>query len=283
MYMLFYLECFIRRFQIHTDRDVECFILICQSIIVCILNISSCILIPKFYIHMISNKFRIKILCKEIFTLQIHNRTFLSFLIYNHNRRHSGLLCHKSIVSAEVRSDMYNSCTIFCRHVISRNDTESAISQWRYEWKKLLVFHTNQVWAEITSYNLPRYHLISFFIRTEFCITTCLIKVSRQTLFCKYHSFWFSSVPIVCLYCHILNFRSNTKSRVSSKCPWSCCPCNEVSLSPLCHLRTWILYFELCRNSSIFYIPVTSRLIQLVRAESGSGSRTIRLNGIALI
>ena len=44
-----------------------------------------------------------------------------------------------------------------------------------------------------------------------------------------------------------------------------------------------MLHLVLCHHGRVFYVTVTSGLVQLVRAESGSGSRRIRLYGIPFI
>ena len=113
---------------------------------------------------MLRNEFLIKLLLKEIFALQVDNRTFLSLLVNHDNWRHTRFLCHECVVGTEVRSDMHNTRTVFGSNIITGNHTESAAGQRRYERKELLILHPDEFRTEITSHDFPRNNLVALIV-----------------------------------------------------------------------------------------------------------------------
>ena len=48
---------------------------------------------------------------------------------------------------------MHDTCTVFCRHVVTRNDAECALS-WIYPWEERFVLQANEVCTFVTRYDI---------------------------------------------------------------------------------------------------------------------------------
>ena len=132
--MLFNLKCLIALLHLHADVDIKrfsclCCLLIvlpiyCKLRIISILHPASLIFFIQFQIHTFRNEFIIKFIQQVKFTCQIHHWASLSLFVYHKQRRNAGSFCHKSIISTECRSNMNNTCTVFCCYIITGDYSE---------------------------------------------------------------------------------------------------------------------------------------------------------------
>ena len=174
---------------------------------------------------------------------------------------------------------MYDTSTVFGSYIVTRNYAESLVRSffptsvfrcfnWFHPRNKLFIFHANQICSFILTYYFERNQLVARFIifqRHAFCF---FIEMSIKQRLCKHYGYLLSIICIVSLYSYIINLRAHTQSCIRRQCPRSSCPCDEIRCAPLCHLRLWIFHLELTYYSQILHITITSRLIQLMRAQS---------------
>ena len=100
---------------------------------------------------------------------------------------------------------------------------------------------------------------------------------------CQDDGHFLAAIAVVGLHGNVVYLRPYTERGIAGQCPRSGSPCQEVGSPPLCHFRLRVLYPELPHHGRVFHVAVASGLVQLVRAESRTGSGRIRLYGISFI
>ena len=285
MNVFLYLEYLVLGLQVHTDTDIQGLILISQCVIVGVLNVTTGKLIPFLDIDIVLNELLVKIFDDKVFTLQINDGALIAFLVNQHDRTNTSLLGHKSIVSTEVRCDMYDTCAIVSRHVVTGNHLEGFTHRLD-GGHQLLVLHTYEIRTLIASYDTIRNQLLAFLVFRHLAAigdSTLSRQIGIQTSLGQYDSNFLSGIGIVSLHGYIVNLRTNAECRVSGQCPGRCRPCQEVRCTPSRHLGLRVLHLELCRTRRVLHIAIAAGLVQLVRAQTSTCSRRIRLNGIAFV
>ena len=184
VYVFFYLERFPIRFQVHTDTDVQCFVLIGKRFIVGILHVASTVLSPRFTVDILLDEVFIEVVHEVIFTLKINDRTFCALLINEDDGWYTHFLGHKSIVCTKVWSDMHDTCTILCGHIIARNYAEGTFTDRSYHRQQLFIVDVYKLRTFIVSDDAPRYNFISRVIRLKINIFSFLLEVCIQTRLC---------------------------------------------------------------------------------------------------
>ena len=234
MNMLLYLEHLVLCLQIHTDRDIQSLVFVSQCLVISILDVTSCKLIPFVNINIFLHEIRIEVLYDKILTLQVYYRTFSTFLVYQHNWTNTGFLCDEGIISTEVRSDMYDTCTIVSGYIVARNHLEGIAH--RFDGRhQLLIFHSNEVNTLVASYDTIRYQFLALLVFGQFTAigdSTLSRQIGIQSCFCQYNSHFVCGVRVICLYGNIVNLRTYAECRVSCQCPWCCRPGKEIGCAP---------------------------------------------------
>ena len=150
---------------------------------------------------------------------------------------------------------------------------------------ELLVVHAFEVGTLHAVYDAPGALLLGFVECGQFTFLHFLlrIEVGSETTLGHDGCHWLAIVGVVGLHGHVVNLRSYAERHVRRQCPRCRRPCQEVSLAVVgpCLLRVNDL--ELCRNSGVFHVTVATRLIELVRAQTGTGGGRVRLNGVAFV
>ena len=292
--MLLHLECQTCLLQHHADVYIERFsslssLFVVFSInsklrVVCVLYPASLIFLVFFYIYTFFYECLIQFIQQIEFTGQVHHRACFTFLVDHEQRRNACCTSYVRIVRTKSRSDMYDTRTIFGSYIVARNDTErlsrslfpaSVFGCFNrfYPRNQLFVLHAYQVCTFIFAHNLERNQLVTRFVvfqRHAFCL---LVEMSVKQRFGKNHSHLVTIVSIVSLYGYVVNLRAYTKSSIRRQCPRSCGPCDKIRCTPFSHFRLRVLHLKLSYDRKILHVAVTSRLVQLVRAQSGTGSR----------
>ena len=204
--MFFNLEGFVGGLHLHTDIDVQTLGRIRSSLIPltihCILRVIS-ILHEASFIFLIqgfvytSRLERVVHLIHHIeLTGQVDHRTSFSLFVDDKEWRNACSTSHVRIVSTKCRSNMYDTGTVFCRYIITRDHTECFffsvypipffIHIHRFHpWEELFVLHTNQVGTLVFANNFERNQFVAFLIIFQgetFCL---LVEVSIQKRFCQ--------------------------------------------------------------------------------------------------
>ena len=138
--MLFYLECSTFLLHFHTYNDIQILSLFCCCLIifstfvetgvVCILHIITSMMTICFYIDALLQEGLIAIIQFIEFTLQIDHRASFSSLIDNKQMRNARILCNLGIISTECRSNMYDTGTVFCSDIVTRDYSECLLADF---------------------------------------------------------------------------------------------------------------------------------------------------------
>ena len=189
---------------------------------------------------------------------------------------------------------MYDTRTIFGSYIVTGNNAECLTGRFLpfpvfihchrfHPRNKLFVFHAYQIRSFIFTHYFERNQFVTRLIVFQRQFFRFLVKVSIKQSFRQHYGHLFPSISVVSLHSHIVYFRSYAQCRIRRQCPRSSGPCQEIRRSPFRHFGFRILHLELSYHSGVFHITVTARLVQLVRAQSCSGSRRVRLDGVAFI
>ena len=304
VHVLFHFERLVRLLHLHADIYIKRFsclrrLLIIFAIdgelrVVCILHPSALILLISIYVHTLGNELLVQFVQQVELSGQVPHRTCLAFLVNHEERRDACGFCHESIVSTERRSDMHDTRTVFYGHIVTRNDTDSfcrsvmpvSVFVQLYGFhprEKLFVFHAYQVRPFVSAHYLERHQLVARLVVFQCHAFRLLVEVCIKQSLCQDHRNLLAGIRIVSLYGYIIYLRTYAKRGVRRQGPRSGGPCQEVRSSPLRHFWFRVLYFELPYHSQVFYVPITSRLVQFVRAKPRTCRRRIGLDGISFV
>ena len=213
-----------------------------------------------------------------VFTGEIDHRTRTVVLGLHIQSRHAGCVTHFLIVRTESRRDMDDTCTVFGRHVVARNNTESAFTRV-HPREERFVFQTDEVGTFAAPNDLWLYRL-TFFVRSA-----DVLLISRETRFREDdHLPLWGGREGFSLYSHVVNLRPYTQGGVGRQRPRRRRPRNDVHISLPCgEGQGGVLYLEPCRARKVLHIAVTARLVQLMRTQARAGCRRIGLNSVTLI
>ena len=259
----------------------------------CVISILHIFTFPRLislHVHHLLNKIRIKVREEEETTGQINHRTYIAVLVNQMERRNVVLLRHPKVISTKCTSDMHNTSTILSGHIITGNDTKCTFSGIDPR-KKLLVVDT---------YKVKTIDLSHYFVWNQF--VTLVVGIKRKVFSLRIeqrphegissnHSNRLAGIWIVGTDDVIKNLRSNSKSRVRWKCPRSGGPSKKIRSTPLeeevtVGSKRWIViinHTELGYASGVLHIAIASRLIELMRTQSGSCRRRIWLNCVTFV
>ena len=260
------LEHLILRLQVHTDADIQRLVLVGQCLVVGILHITASKLAPLFHVHIVLHEFFVKILDREVLTLQINHRTFLSFLVDEHDGTDTGLLGYEGIVSTEVGSNMHDTGTVVCGHIVTGNHLKG-IAQGLDGWHQLLVLHTHQVSTLVAGYDAVGNQLVALLVLRHLTAVsdgTLSREVGIQTSLGQDYSNFLGCIGVVGLDGHIVNLRTYAEGRVGCQRPRCRSPREEVRCAPVRHLGLGILHLEHRRACRVLHVAVAARLVQFM-------------------
>ena len=116
-------------------------------------------------------KLLVQFVNQEELTGEVYHRAGLTLLVYHEQGRYTCSACHKSIVRTKGRGNVYDTRTVFSRHIVTRNYTETSVAGspatvfgnvYRFHPRdELFVLHTYQIGAFVLTYYLERYQLIT--------------------------------------------------------------------------------------------------------------------------
>ncbi len=215
---------------------------------------------------------------------------------------------------------MHDTSTIFCCHIVAEDDTESLAlhlhelvatilggehllrmsgsilcHKLRSEVIDLLArFHPRHQLLVVHAFELGTLHAVNDAPRAlllllvewqEVALLALLVslQVSIDTALRHNQSHWLAIVEIISLDGNIVNLRTHTESHVGWQCPRCGSPSDEIRFAPLGPLSLRILDQELCCGGEVLHVAITTRLVQLVRAQACTCAWRIWLDGIALV
>ncbi len=177
---------------------------------------------------------------------------------------------------------MHDTRTILRGHIVAGDNSESTFTRIHPGYK-LLVIHAGELGSLESGNHLERYELVALVVCVKSEFFGFRVKVCSHTCLGKHHGFGLACIGVVCAHHIIVDFRADTQSCIRRKSPWRGSPCQEVGLAPPFHAVGGSRDAELRCTGGILHIAVTSGLVELMGAQSGSGSRGIGLDGIAFI
>ena len=179
--MLFYLECLAGGFHHHADFNIQRFGSLCGLFVVLavyselgvvgILHPLALIVLIEVHVDTCLYEILIQFIYQIELTGEIHHRAGFTFLVYHEQGRYACSTGHKGIVRTKGRGDVYDTRTVFGRHIITRDYAETFVAGsptavfghvYRLHPRdELFVLHAYQVRAFIFAHHLERYQLIT--------------------------------------------------------------------------------------------------------------------------
>ena len=282
VHMLLDAEHTVLCFQHHADFDIQRFVFFSLCRIVSVLHELALPRIIVGSIHMLLNILGIEVFQQIEFTCHIDHRTAVPIFVDHHQRRYAACFCHTVVIRTESRSDMYDTRTIFHRHIVAGDYPESTFSRIDPR-DQLLVMHAGQFRSFPFADHFERHQFIARFIIGQSQIGGFRIEIHIQQVLSQNSRHRHTCIWIIGLNSHISEIWTHTKSRVGRQSPRSSGPCQEERFAKSRHLRFRIENAELSRTSRILHVAITPRLVQLMRAKPRSGSRRIRLDRVPFV
>ena len=170
-------------FHLHAYHDIEVFSLGGSLFVifathiefgfVCVFDIVASMLGIEGFVYACADEVVVEFINSIIFSLEINHRSGFTFFIYKEERRNTSILCYLGIVGTECWSDMHDASTVFCGHIVTRDDTEGVSllvhnlavfeGAWLDPWHELLVAHAYEVAAFASPENLDGF-FVAFLI-----------------------------------------------------------------------------------------------------------------------
>ena len=238
------------RFHLETEVQVQTLVFVRQVRVVRVLHEPSGILAVQLCVDIGFYPFRVKVFYLPVLTGEIDHRTRAVVLGLHIQSRHTGCVSYFLVVRTESRCDVYDTCTVFGRHIITRNDAISTLARV-YPREERVVLQTYEVRTFVTGYDFG------------------VFEIRGETGFCENNMF-----AVLERNLHIIYFRSYAEGGVGRQCPRCCSPRNDIPS---------VFQMELCRTGQILHITVTTGLVQLVARQTRSRCRRVRLNGVTLV
>ena len=179
--MLLYLERQIGGFHHHADIDVKRFGCLCRLFVVLavngelrvvgVLHPAALILLVELCVDTRFYKLLVQFVQQIELAGEVYHRAGFTLLVYHEQGRYTCGACHKGIVRTKGRGDVYDTRTVFGRHIITRNYTEALVAGrpatvfgnvYRLHPRdELFVLHTYQIGAFVLTYYLERYQFVT--------------------------------------------------------------------------------------------------------------------------
>jgi len=176
----------------HADVDIEGRSVFRKFSIVCVLHIASCPLLVVLG-HVCCSIFRVKVLDTEETSTEIDLSLKVAVAVNHLKARHARKSCDLGVVCTEGRSDMHDTCTVFSRHVVSRDHLESALARIEPRDELLVTDACEFRSLESAVEHLERNELVARLVvlkfqfgslRAEMCIYKCLSHDIESRLTC---------------------------------------------------------------------------------------------------
>ena len=270
----------------------------------------------EVFVYAMVYKGRSKLVEGVVAAFEVYHRACLSFGIDHEEGRYPGIACNLGVVCAESWGYVDDACAVVGRYIITRYHAERTVGalhkavcvHFKYflrmlfrifakpfgtmfakflrglhPWHQLLIAHTYKLRTFPAAYYLIRHYLVALLVFIKRLLVSSGFEVSRQQGLAEYCCQFFASVGIIGAHGHVVEFRAYAESRVGRKSPWGSGPCQKCRGAPASHFGLGIEYGEDSRGRGVFHVAVAARLIELMRTQTCTGCRRVRLDGISLI
>ena len=234
------------------------------------------------YIHTLFDKFRVEVIEHEETSSEVYHRAYIAVAVDEGQRGNACLTGHTEVISAEGPGDMHDTCTILGRHIVAGNYAESTLAGV-HPGDKLLIGEPYQLFPLEGCHHLERYQLRPLLILVELEVGGFWIEHRVHQGHGHDHGLFLPTVRIVGADNVIFDFRAYGQRGVGRKCPGGGGPGQEVGLAPALHHLDGVGAEELGHAGGVLHIAVTSGLVELMGAETGTGGGRVGLDCVAFV
>ena len=262
--------------------------------VVGVLYIATCILTVGSCIDTLLDELLVQLLHEVEFTRQVDHRARLTALVNEVEGRNACSTCHEGIIGTKRRGDVYDTRTILGRYVVARNNAESLLRGYLpllvrnhlhglYPGNQLLVAHADEIRTLVLAHHAVGDEFVTRLVILQFEICGLRVEVILHEILGQDHRDLLARVTVEGLDGHVVDLRAYAEGRVRGQRPGGRRPGDEVGCTPLGHLGLRIDHLELRHHRRILHVAVATRLVQLVRRETRTGSGGVGLNRVTLI
>ena len=129
MNMFLYSEYFSLLFKHYGYFDVDCFCFRSKSAVIFILDRTVLESGISSFVYIFVNKLLIQIRNRDQVTTTVYHWPESSVISFNKKRRHSVIFCNTVVVGSECRSNVNDTCSVFCCYKVASQYFESSFSR----------------------------------------------------------------------------------------------------------------------------------------------------------
>ena len=177
MCMLLDTECLVLLLEHYADIYIKCRSILSESSIICILYIAACPL-SILWGHICRSVFRIKILNAEETSAEVHLSLEITVAVNHLKTRYACKACNLGVIRTECRSDMNDTCTVLCSHIVTRNHLESTLARIEPRNELLIADACKLASLKRTFKHLERHELVARLVILKSDIRSLRIKMS---------------------------------------------------------------------------------------------------------
>ena len=163
---------------------------------------------------------------------------------------------------------MHNTCTILGGYIVTRDNLEGTFT-WVSPWDELLVFDANKVSTFAAPENLWGF--------------AKFLGVSREACLSEEVEGFDLGIWVFAFDDDIVNLWTYTESGIARESPRGSGPGENVKRQLAIGDWRLALYEKLCGAGGVFDIAVATRLVELVRRETRTRRRRVRLDSVTLV
>ena len=285
MRMLLDAERLVLLLEHHADVNIKRRSISRELCIIRILHIAAC---PLRIIrgHIRSRIVRVEVLHTEETASEIHLSLEIAVTVDHLKAGNTGKTSHLRVIRTECRSDMNDTGTILCSHIITRNHSEGALA--RIEPRdELLIADAHQIRTlESAVKHLVRHELVARFVILEGNVCSLRIEMGVHKSLSHYIESRLTSIWVERKDTYIVDVRAYAEGCVRRKSPRRGCPGKNICRDSLAEEELRLLVTDNCElshGSGILHVTVAARLVELVGAETCSRCRRIWLDGLSLV
>ena len=271
--------------------------------VVSVLHIRSSIFAIKLGVDALLCKLLVELVNGPIFSGEINHRAGLAFAVNHKQRRYAGCLSHLGVVGTERGRDVHNTRTIFGGYIIAgyyakrigffHFKSVAALCHRLNPREQLSILHAQHIFTSEFGNHAIRHNLFARLVGVERHFGSLCSKVGIQACLGKHKHARSAAVRIVAFNSHIFDFLTHAQRSVRRQSPRRGGPSQDAKIIGKRFMGSFnnaaykrmlgVGYSKSCSDGGVLHVAVATRLIQLVRAQTCTGGRRIRLNSVALI
>ena len=149
--------------------------------------------------------------------------------------------------------------------------------------KKLLVSQSYEVSTLVSGDDAVGHHLAPLLGGLHRQLLALRTEVGGEAWLRHHDGDRLEGVGVECLHRHIVDPATDSESHIGGKCPWCGGPGSEVGGPVTLQLLSGIDDLHQRCAGGVLYVPIGTRLAQLVGAKSGASGGRVGLYGVSLV